>query len=219
MSKILVEICTDNLADSLLAISLGADRVELCSDLANDGLTPSVELFENLSSGGCLIFPMIRCRAGDFVYTELEKLCMLQQAKEFIQRGAPGIVIGALTSDGFVDIEFVKRVWSITHPCSVSLTFHKAIDVFGDKFRENCSLLRPYVDRILTSGGVVGNASEEGIRWLVSQGKPIALASGKIRPGNVNELIARTGVMEVHSRDPHVCTQVHARERSECEEK
>ncbi|NCB06959.1 MAG: copper homeostasis protein CutC, partial [Bacteroidia bacterium] len=67
------EVCVETLKEALLAGQRGASRIELCSDLANDGLTPSAGLMQKT----CLelnipVMIMIRPRAGNFVYSEDE---------------------------------------------------------------------------------------------------------------------------------------------------
>ena len=36
----IVEVCVDNIRDAINAVNLGADRIEFCSKLDEDGLTP-----------------------------------------------------------------------------------------------------------------------------------------------------------------------------------
>lgn len=213
---VLVEVCTDNLADTIEAIRLGADRIELCSDLAADGLSPSMDLLrEALTVGerhGVAIFPMVRCRAGDFVYSQSEQDLMIQQAVSFINAGATGIVIGALDCNNRVDIEFMKRIGSEIGKIdrAIDVTFHKAIDAVQilphERFADVVATLEPYCSRVLTSGGLstaLGGASN--IRELADRNRnPRPLAAGKIRADNAQQVVQACGVNEVHSRSPQV---------------
>jgi copper homeostasis protein len=220
---VLVEICTDNLPDTLEAIRLGADRIELCSQLCLDGLTPALDLFNRvISIEGVRIFPMIRSRPGDFVYSDLEKNIMIGQGCYFAKRGAHGLVFGALCDNGKqIDLEFVKKFHSAVHAINphIELTFHKAIDVVA--VASPCSLidaveqLEPYCERVLTSGGASSAAiGANMIKLLAMRGRiPRPLAAGKIRVENVLDLIARTGVEEVHSRCPEICRVLGKDER------
>ncbi len=52
---------------------------------------------------------MVRPRTGDFVYSEGEIGIMLADIHVFKKCGVRGIVIGALTPDGRVDVECMKR--------------------------------------------------------------------------------------------------------------
>ena len=45
---IVKEVCVDNINDALSAFKKGANRLELCSDLEQDGLTPSYELLSEV---------------------------------------------------------------------------------------------------------------------------------------------------------------------------
>jgi copper homeostasis protein len=214
---VLVEICTDNFEDTASAIHAGCDRIELCSDLANDGLSPSTEfLSQALRLGkiyGVTIFPMVRCRSGNFTYNDSEKTSMIAQAREFVKLGAPGLVCGALTSEFRPDIPFISSVSAAVREINpgVEITFHKAFDLIklaeNESFSDIANSLGPYCDRILTSGGA--DTAETGakiIRELASRtDKPLPIAAGRIRATNVLDLVNETGVIEVHSRSPEIC--------------
>jgi copper homeostasis protein len=213
-SNIIVEICTDNWKDTVNAIRLGADRIELCSDLDNDGLTPTDDLFERVhlfaTEHGVVVFPMIRCRSGNFVYSVEEKNCMIGDAKKFARKKASGLVIGALTSDGHVDIPFIREIALAVKEENplIEITFHKAIDnavvPAGKSLGDIVSALEPYCHRVLTSGQRPTALEGSGaIRSIVSRNaRPYVLAAGKIRETNVQEVIEELRVSEVHSRSP-----------------
>jgi copper homeostasis protein len=62
------EACVETFEEAVLAEQRGANRIELCSDLANDGLTPSYELMQKTCSSLKIpVMVMIRPRAGNFV--------------------------------------------------------------------------------------------------------------------------------------------------------
>ena len=64
------EACVESFREAKLAQQRGANRIELCSDLANDGLTPSLELMKKACSGLQIpVMVMARPRAGNFVHT------------------------------------------------------------------------------------------------------------------------------------------------------
>jgi copper homeostasis protein len=224
--KVTVEVCTDNCEDTIQAIRLGADRIELCSDLANDGLTPSEELFElvmqTANKWNVTIFPMIRCRAGNFVYSETEKSTMIQQANRFSQLGAHGIVIGALTPENHIDLPFVREIYNAVHTVNprIQITFHRAIDYAvvpsGKSLGDIVAQLIPFCDRVLTSGQC--NTALEGaeaIKSIVSRiRRPFVLAAGKIRQENVRQVVETLNVTEVHSRSPQVAVALGKPRRS-----
>ena len=215
---VLVEICTDNLPDTLNAIRLGADRIELCSELEADGLTPSIELFNQCRQLGInndvQIFPMVRCRAGNFDYSEPEKALMIDQACNFVRAGATGLVVGALKSNGKeIDIDFMRKFHEAVRAINpaIEITFHKAIDqadrVHARTISDDVESLEPYCRRILTSGGAPSAKQGSGcLKILVERrGAPKPIAAGRIRSENVLELIEATGVDEVHSRSAEIC--------------
>ena len=85
----------------------GADRIELCMDLSCGGVTPSIGLINAvLSAVQIPVFILIRCREGDFVYSELEKIIMLEDIKTCVSLGVHGIVAGALNADFAIDEDF-----------------------------------------------------------------------------------------------------------------
>jgi len=224
--NVTVEICTDNWEDTIEAIRLGADRIELCSDLANDGLTPSEEIFERVmhtaNKWNVTIFPMIRCRAGNFVYSETEKSTMITQANRFAQLGAHGIVIGALTPESHLDLQFVRDIYNAVHSINpkIQITFHKAIDYAvvpsGKSLGDIVAQLEPFCDRVLTSGQcTTALEGAEAIKSIVSRNRrPFVLAAGKIRQENVRQVVEALNVTEVHSRSPLVAVALGKPPRS-----
>lgn len=212
----LVEICTDNLKDTVEAIRLGADRIELCSHLGKDGLTPTDELLDQVIAlsqlHGVSVFPMVRSRSGDLIYSPDEKRIMLQQAVQFAIKGVPGIVIGALREDRRIDLEFVKDIAQAVHMIKpdLEITFHKAIDSVilqeNERQVDVVDSLQPYCERVLTSGGrLTALEGASAIRELIQRKKrPIPLVAGKVREENVQNILALTGATEIHSRSPYI---------------
>ena len=102
-----MEVCVDSLESVVAAYEGGADRIELCSSLNEGGLTPSIGLLkrvkaylnslENRRSFG--VHCMLRCRVGDFCYSDYEIETMLEDMKQFLEVGVDGLVFGALTPE------------------------------------------------------------------------------------------------------------------------
>ncbi len=66
------EACVESLEQAFIAEKNGADRIELCTDLDVEGLTPSRELILSVKSQlNIPVHVMIRPRAGDFVYNNV----------------------------------------------------------------------------------------------------------------------------------------------------
>src|SRR5579872_2951391 len=100
----LLEICAFNLPSALSAQRAGADRIEFCAGPEEGGVTPSAGMIrmarEKLSIP---VYPIIRPREGDFLYSEEEFTIMLRDVELCRGLGCDGVVIGMLLADGSVD--------------------------------------------------------------------------------------------------------------------
>ncbi len=147
----LIEICLESVESVITAEKGGADRVELCSDLFEGGLTPSAGMFLLAKEMTSIpINVMIRPRGGDFCYSDIEFEVMKRDALFFKEHGANALVFGILTPDGEIDEERTRELIEIARPLPV--TFHRAFDMTRDAFRSLETLIRLGVDRVLTSG-------------------------------------------------------------------
>ena len=147
----LIEICLDSIESVINAEKGGADRVELCSDLFEGGLTPSIGTVKTaLKLTNIKINAMIRPRGGDFCYSDVEFESMKEDIKAFKEAKVNGIVFGILTPDGDIDIPRSKALIELARPLSV--TFHRAFDMTRDPYKSLEDLISLGVDRILTSG-------------------------------------------------------------------
>ncbi|KAF4690566.1 hypothetical protein FOZ60_017175 [Perkinsus olseni] len=126
------EICCSSLAEVQVACSNGADRIELCSGMEFDGLTPSDELIKDTikicSEYNVEVVVMLRCRGGDFIYSSAEIDSMLNTLRSWKKHlSLDGVVFGALSKDNTSpDVNAVSKVVECAAPWPV--TFHKAID-------------------------------------------------------------------------------------------
>ena len=188
---ILIEAAVESLEAALAAAAGGASRLELCTDLANGGTTPDLNLLQaQLPIPG---FVLVRPRAGDFVYTDAEHRTMLEQISRARSAGAHGIVTGDLSLDRTRDLVAAAR--------PLPVTFHRAFDVFPDRSEALERLIDLGVERVLTSGGApTAPEGAEQIRRLVVQakGRIAILPGGGIDAHNVARLVKETGVQEVH---------------------
>ena len=204
----IVEICLDDVEGVGRVEAAGADRVELCSDLASGGLTPSigtvVRALAMVHRIGVQV--LVRPRPGDFVYSEEEVEVMLADIAAIRTLRArsgvrTGFVIGALTEDGTIDVEVLARL--VEASGGGPTTAHRAFDTLADPLGALEMLVDLGIDRVLTSGGAT--TAVEGAPALhrlveAAAGRITVLAAGSIRPGNVAQVVHATGATEVHLR-------------------
>lgn len=111
MKTLLIEGCVDSHASALAAFQGGADRLELCANLAIGGTTPSRALFRQVRRDCAVkINVLIRPRFGDFLYSDAELDEMREEIEAFRDLGANGVVTGVLTPEGEVDERRMRRL-------------------------------------------------------------------------------------------------------------
>jgi len=198
----LVEAAVETLEEALAAKRAGADRIELCANLGVGGTTPSTGLIASVvQQVNHPVFVMIRPRGGDFVYAADEIDAMIEDIDRARPLGIAGIVTGALRSDGSVDVESMRRLMSPA--AGLPVTFHRAFDAVANRTEALEQVIELGASRVLTSGGATTALDGAvAIAILVDQaGERVSIvAGGKIREQNARDVIARTGVREVHAR-------------------
>ena len=197
------EVCVETFEEAKLAEKQGANRIELCSDLANDGLTPSSNLMSRIISELKIpIMTMVRPRAGNFVHTKKEVEQMKKDIDAAKQAGAAGVVFGLLTSNNKIDIENTRILAEYANPLPV--TFHKATDELENPVEGVKVLLKVEgIKRILTSGGKpTALEGQKVIREMIKKAgdKITILVAGKVLDSNVLEIQKITGTEELHGR-------------------
>jgi copper homeostasis protein len=101
-----LEVIALTVEDALAAEAGGADRLELVCALTEGGLTPSYGMMEAICRAVRIpAYVMIRPRGGGFVYTPTEVDVMVRDAAVARELGASGVVVGALTPEGDIDVE------------------------------------------------------------------------------------------------------------------
>jgi copper homeostasis protein len=201
VTRLLLEIAADGLGSALAAQAGGADRVELCADLAEGGVTPSFGVISAARAALALpVHVLIRPRAGDFRYSQAELRVMQYDIEECARLGCHGVVIGALDAAGDVDLAACRDL--IAAAGSMSITFHRAFDVVRDRQAALEALVGLGCKRVLTSGA--HSSAPEGaaaIAAVVRQaaGRIGVMAGAGIRPQDVRRLVAATGVREIHA--------------------
>ena len=199
---ILVEAAVETLDKALAAERVGADRIELCDSLDEGGTTPGPALIASVVERTKLrVFVMIRPRAGGFVYSDGEFQLMVRDIEMVGAMGIAGIVTGALTSDGRVDVERTRIL--VRAAGDLPVTFHRAIDSAVNLPAALDDVIEAGASRVLTSGGApTATEGVDVIAALVAQARGLIsiVAGGRIRQHNARDVIARTGVREVHAR-------------------
>jgi copper homeostasis protein len=114
------EICVDSVAGVRAAKTAGADRVELCADLLEGGVTPSRGMIRQARKiTGIGLNVMIRPRGGDFLFDGDEFETMRSDIETAKAEGADGVVIGLLTEAGEVDIARTRELIALARPLSI----------------------------------------------------------------------------------------------------
>jgi copper homeostasis protein len=198
----LIELAVESLAAAQAAAAGGADRIELAPELTAGGLTPSDELTRSvLDQVDVPIFAMVRPRAGDFVYSAGEVADMCGTIERLRALGVHGVVTGALTSSGTIDLAATSAL--VAAAAGIPLTFHRAFDHAADLSVALEQLVDLGVTRVLTSGGApTALEGSTKLRALVelSGGRIAILAGGGVRESNVHDVVSRSGVSEVHTK-------------------
>ena len=201
-----MEVCVDSFESALAAVQGGAHRIELCSSLDQGGLTPSIGLLRLIRQrlpAELIVFVMIRCRGGDFVYDENELNVMEEEIQSFLQSNQriDGFVFGALHPDGTIDIQSLKTLISYI-PKDISLTFHRAFDFIAKWETGIDQLIQLGFHRILTSGQET-NAyyGRKCIRQMIThaQNRIIILPGCGINMTNLESILRETGAKEFHA--------------------
>jgi copper homeostasis protein CutC len=195
-----VEIAVQDAAGARAALDAGAARLELCQALEVGGLTPSVGILESVLAAvdPLLVNVLVRPRAGGFVYSPEESAVVEADIRACVERGAGGVVVGALTRDGLLDRDAMRR-WRDAAGVA-TLVFHRAIDASADPRAVFDELIAEGVDRVLTSGGAA--RSIDGVALLsefvaASSGRIEVMAGGGVTAGDIPALFA-AGVDAVH---------------------
>jgi copper homeostasis protein len=196
---VVVEICVQGIESALAAQEGGADRVELCEDLAVGGVTPSAGTIAFACRRLTIpVHVLIRPRGGDFAYTEAEFEVMRHDIQVARSLGAAGVVLGLLDPAGAIDRERTARLIEAARPRSITL--HKAFDHAADSIEALGDLIGLGVERVLTSGGMA--KAVDGLDRLVAlnhraAGRVIIMAGGRITEGDIPTL-TDAGLREIH---------------------
>lgn len=196
-----LELIAFNIQSCIDAQAAGAHRIELCDNPADGGTTPSYGFIKAARDKLTIdLYPIIRPRGGDFLYTDDEFDIMKSEIKVCKVFGCNGIVTGMLNADGTVDKKRCKELVELARPMGV--TFHRAFDRTNDLLQALEDVIETGCERILTSGGVP-NAIDgaDMIAQLVNKAadRIIIMPGSGVRADNIKMLAEKTGAVEFHS--------------------
>ena len=179
--------------------------MEICSALADGGVTPSIGLLRSaLTVPDIKVHVLIRPRGGDFLYDEDEVKMMVDDIISARIEGAHGVVIGALTPSGDIDMDACRRMVEAAEDLNV--TFHRAFDLCSDPMDALDKIIELGCNRILTSGQAP--TALEGVDLLKrlnekAAGRLTILAGGGVTPENAAEILSLSGTNEIHASARH----------------
>jgi len=185
------------------AVDLGANRIEYCSKLSEEGLTPDIEdvkyLLKNINIPLRII---IRPHSKSFNYSEQDISTILRDISTFKKIDIDGIVIGCLNNDDEIDLKKVNLLTEKARPLKV--IFHKAIDITSNPLKSLKNLIKnSNVDGVLTSGGF--KKAEDGVKLLKKMLDicPInfeLIIAGKITSENINKINQKLSAKFYHGK-------------------
>ena len=200
MKKFLLEICVDSFESARRASENGADRLELCGDLLVGGVSPSPFLIGQVVSRiKTPVNVLLRPRFGDFCFTDEEKEVLLREVEFCRDSGVNGIVIGALTPQGELDVPFLSRCMAAAGDLEVTL--HRCFDVCRDGFAAIETACDLGIQTILTSGQKAtapqGAENLKAFRKFAADRIHLMAGSG-VSASNIPQLHRDTGICHFH---------------------
>jgi len=196
-----LEIIGFNIESCLIAEQAGAHRIELCDSPGEGGTTPSYGFIKAARKALHIeLYPIIRPRGGDFLYTDAEFEIMCTDITLCKNLGCDGVVTGILNADGTVDKKRCGTLATLAYPMEIS--FHRAFDRTADPFQAMEDIIEIGFERILTSGQQADALQgAKLISQLIDQAddRIIIMPGSGIRPGNIIDIARETGALEFHS--------------------
>lgn len=196
-----LEIAVFNIESAIAAQSAGADRLELCENPHDGGTTPSFGTLKVVREKITIpVFPIIRPRGGDFLYSDDEFEVMKNDLWQVKDLGFSGAVIGLLHQNGTIDKKRTAELVDIGE--GMDITFHRAFDRCKNPLQALEDIIETGCARILTSGQKPNvNDAKEFIFQLREQaaGRITILPGSGVRSNGLRQLIEKTGAEEFHS--------------------
>lgn len=199
-NRAVLEVIALDAEDAVAAQAGGADRLELVTDMAADGLTPSCATFAAIRAAVDIPLRVMLRVADGFAAGDIDVL--VRKAHELRAEGADEFVFGFLDADGRPDLVAVERIIAELDGCH--WTFHRAIDRACDRDALRKALADlPGLDTYLTAGSAAG--VDDGIPTLLVEAarrgepgyEPRILVGGGLRLDHLPELLD-AGIDAVH---------------------
>lgn len=199
--KHLLEVIAFTIESCITIEKSGAHRIELCDNPGEGGTTPSYGFIKGAREMVSIdLFPIIRPRGGDFLYSDDEFHMMLKDVQLCKKLHCDGVVIGLLKGDGTIDTERSQKLVEAAYPMEV--TFHRAFDRVKDAQQALEEVIQTGCTRILTSGlHPTVTEGKEVLQQLVQQahGRISIMPGSGLRATNIGEIAQHTGATEFHT--------------------
>lgn len=196
----MLEVCVDTIDGVIAAMNGGAGRVELCSSLSEGGLTPSAGLMHAAAALPVRCYAMIRPRSGLFEFSDAEASVMLADIAMAREAGLAGVVLGAQNAARGLNVPVLATLMAAAG--DLGTTLHRVIDVVPEPLVALSQAIDLGFERVLTSGAEpFAQDGTELIAQMVTQaaGRISIMPGCGLTADNVAEVIAATGVEEVHA--------------------
>jgi len=194
-----IELCAASIEAVQIAKKFNFDRIELCQNLEQGGLTPSSGLIEYALEQNVETHVLIRPRAGGFMYNQAEVDVMIKDIQQCKRINASGVVIGALTEKGDIDTKIISSM--LQQAKGMQITFHRAFDESND-YKKSIDVLCEFgFHRILTSG--LSKNVDEGFVTLqevkeYANGRIEIMTGGGVNSSNVKQIVNEIQPDAVH---------------------
>lgn len=194
-----VELCAASIEAIQLAKELNFDRIELCQNLEQGGMTPSPGLIDYALAFGVETHVLIRPRPGGFRYNQDEQEIILRDILECKNLGAHGVVIGVLNDFGTLNEKAIELM--VEKAGGMDVTFHRAFDDTFEFEKSIDLLVQLGVKRILSSG--LGSNVELGMGNLkamvnYADGRIEIMPGGGINQNNIRKIITEVKPQAIH---------------------
>ena len=209
VSIVVLECCVEGFEHVAKVLAAGANRIELCDNLAVGGTTPSLGVMTQAArlthEAGGRVMAMIRPRGGDYAYDAAEVEAMAIDIRAAAQAGVDGIVLGCVR-DGRLDEPVLERLLPVGQELGLEVTFHMAFDELDESEQLAAIdwLSGHGVARILTHGSadlsvpIAENLDRIARYARHAAGRLVIMPGGGVTRDNVHSVCEAIGMDEAH---------------------